>query len=323
MYGPSLGGLAMVAATLAVTLPMQAASAATTLTDPAQNVDPSPSYWSVCLQQGRNSPACIDQIVQAIDNARALEGVGPLTLPAGFASLTTEQQTFVVSNLERVDRGLPPVAGMVDSLNMLAGAAAAADADPYLPSWTVGPLQVDGWSSIWAGDLNALAADYGWMYDDGWSAEGSYNLDCQSPDAPGCWGHRHAILRSGSHLVTGVGSDMQSRWMSIAQIFVSGSGSDPAFTYSWADVTGEPTPSAKGQPDVAAWSSGRSIVATVDPADRQRVKLRRHTATGWHTVRRTLATDVMTFDNVRPGRYRVVVVESVTTARAVARLRVA
>jgi hypothetical protein len=326
-------GLATAAAAIVVTLPVHAAGAAT-FSDPAQNVTPSPSYWSLCLQQGSNSQACTDQIVQAIDSARALEGVGPMTLPSNFTSLTTEQQTFVVSNLERVDRGLPPVAGMVDSLNALASDAAATDADPMLPGWSVGPFQVNGWSSIWAGDLNALASDYDWMYNDGWGPQGSYNLDCQSAGAAGCWGHRHAILRTGSHLITGVGSQMQTHWMSIAQIFVSGSGADPAFTYSWSDVTGSPTttdptrgPATTGspvklQPTVTASLSGRSIVATVDPANGQGVRLRRHTLTGWHTVRRSVAADLMLFDSVRRGRYRVVVVETPTTARAVASLRV-
>ena len=314
-------GFAMAAAAIVVTLPTQAADAAT-FSDPAQNVAPSPSYWNLCLQQGRNSQACTDTIVQAIDSARALEGVGPMTLPDNFGSMTTEQQTFVVSNLERVDRGLPPVVGMVDSLNALASDAAAADADPMLSGWTVGPFQVSGWSSIWAGDLNALAADYDWMYNDGWSPQGSYNLDCQTAGASGCWGHRHAILRSGSHLITGVGSEMQTHWMSIAQIFVSGSGSDPALTYSWSDVTGQPTAPVKVQPTVSASTNGRSIVATVDPADGQNVRLRRHTLTGWHTVRRTVAADLMMFDSLRSGHYRVVVVETPTTARAVASLRV-
>lgn len=314
-------GLAMAAAALVVTLPAGAASAAAaataaTVTNPVQNIAPSPSYWTLCSQQGRNSQSCIDTIVQAIDNARALEGVGPMTLPDGFASLTTAQQTFVVSNLERIDRGLPPVAGMVDSLNTLADDAAASDADPMLSEWSVGPFQVSGWSSIWAGDLNALAADYDWMYNDGWSPQGSYNLDCQSATASGCWGHRNAILRSGSHLITGVGSEMQSRWMSIAQIFVSGAGADPAFTYSWADVTGdvssEPVDTVSVQPIVTVhtWATSntrRTVVASVTPALGQPVRLRRHTTTGWHTVRHTTAVATVIFDSVRRGAYRLVV----------------
>jgi hypothetical protein len=324
-------GLAVAAAAFAVTLPTQAASAATS-TDPAMNVVPSPSYWTLCLSQGRNSQACIDQIVQAIDHARALEGVGPMTLPPGFASLSTEQQTFVVSNLERVDRGLPPVVGMVDSLNALAADAAAADADPYLPGWSVGPFQVNGWSSIWAGDLNALAADYDWMYNDGWGPLGSYNLDCQSAGASGCWGHRHAILRTGTDLITGVGSEMQSSWMSIAQIFVSGSGSDPEFTYSWSDVTGDPVV----PPDESVDSVVRPVVnvhsrmtsstrgtvfARVTPALGQPVRLRRLTTTGWDTVRRTTASSAMRFDRVRRGDYRLVIGKVTGATRAVTTFR--
>ena len=416
-------GLAVAAAALAVGLPTTAASAAT-ISDPAQNVVPSPAYWQTCVQQGTSSQQCTDAIVAAIDNARALEGVGPMTLPANFATLTPAQQTFVVTNLERVDRGLAPAVGMVDSLNSLATDAAKADADPMLPGWTVGSFQVNGWSSIWAGDLNALASDYDWMYDDGWGPQGSYNLDCTSATASGCWGHRHAILRSGSHLITGVGSDKQSSWMSIAQILVSGSGTLPAFTYSWADVTGAaPTAPAPGsvtatvtaptatvagrtvrvvgtltdatsgapvagaavlmcrqsataavsictslttddtgtvtmtdQPQVSTgyWLSfagtdstpavesahttvgvrpalsvrstavtgaRRTISAAVSPAQGQTLRLRRWTASGWTTVRRTTATPSVTFDRVRLGAYRLVVSKTVGTLRSVATFR--
>jgi hypothetical protein len=331
-------GLAMAAAALAVTLPVAAADAASAAgsaggSDPAQNIAPSPSYWSLCVQQGQSSQQCTDTIVQAIDNARSLEGVGPMTLPAGFTSLTPAQQTFVVSNLERVDRGLPPVAGMVDALNSLATDAADDDADPMLSSWTVGPFQVSGWSSIWAGDLNALAADYDWMYSDGWSPQGSYNLDCQSATASGCWGHRNAILRSGSHLITGVGSQSQSRWMSIAQILVSGAGSDPAFTYSWADVTGDASTPPADTGDVVGvqpmvtlhtWATSktrRTVVASVTPALGQSVRLRRLTITGWHTVRRTTAVATVIFDSVRRGAYRLVVNPASGSLRTVTRFR--
>lgn len=315
----------MAAAALAVVLPVGAASATTT-NDPAENIAPSPSYWSLCIDQGRDSQACTDTIVQAINHARSLEGVGPMTLPADFGTLTTAQQTFVVSNLERVDRGLPPVAGMVDSLNSLATTAAAADADPYLPSWNVDSFSVDGWSSIWAGDLNALAADYDWMYNDGWSPFGSINGDCQTADARGCWGHRHAILRSGTGLITGVAAEEQPRWTSIAQILVSGSGAYPAFTYSWADVTGTPTVPAAVQPlvTVNAWpvsSTRHTVDVSVDPAMGQPVRLRRHSTDGWRTVRRTTATADITFDSVRGGAYRVVVNATAASLRTVTRFR--
>jgi hypothetical protein len=233
-------GLALAAA-VGLLVGVTSAADAAGLSDPAQNV-PS-SYWPVCSQAGANSQTCTDAVVAAINHARSLEGVGPMVLPTDFASLSPAQQTFVVSNVERVDRGLAPVAGMVDSLNTLAAGAAANDADPMLPTWTIGSFHAVMWGSIWAGDLNPLASDYDWMYNDGWSPSGSINLDCTSASADGCWGHRHVILSAGDHLITGVATVQQSSWMSDAQIFVAGSGTYPAFTYSWADVVGTtPTP---------------------------------------------------------------------------------
>ena len=241
-----LAVLLSVVATATTTFGVTGASAATAgLSDPPANVAPSPDFWPTCSSSGVTSQACYDAVLVAINNARAAEGVGPMVLPANFASLTTSEQTFVVSNLERVDRGLTPAAGMVDSLNSLSASAAGNDADPMLTSWTVGPFDANRWGSIWAGDLNALAADYDWMYDDGWGPTGSFNIDCRSATDAGCWGHRHNILMAtGGELVTGVGSVVQSQWTSIAQIFVAGSGTYPAFTLAWSDVTGAPGPAA-------------------------------------------------------------------------------
>jgi hypothetical protein len=234
-----LAVLISVVATATAAFGVTAASAASAgMSDPPANVAPSPDFWPTCSSSGVTSQACDDAVLTAINNARAAEGVGPMVLPADFASLTTAQQTFVVSNLERVDRGLTPAAGMVDSLNSLSASAAGNDADPMLTSWTVGPFDANRWGSIWAGDLNALAADYDWMYDDGWGPTGSFNVDCQSATDGGCWGHRHNILMStDGELITGVGSVVQSQWTSIAQIFVAGSGTYPPFTLAWSDVT--------------------------------------------------------------------------------------
>lgn len=230
-------------------------------TDPLLNVAPSPDYWGPCLTNGSNSPTCIDAVVAAIDSARALEGVAPMVLPAGFASLSPEVQTFVVSNLERVDRGLQPAMGMVDALNTTSAEAAAADADPSLSSWSVGPFAANRWGSIWAGDLNALASDYDWMYNDGWGPSGSYNLDCTTATSSGCWGHRHNILSGygDQELITGVGSAQQSQWLSIAQLFVAGTGAYPAFTHTWTEFAAAPAPAPTSTP-------GPQPTATPDPA---------------------------------------------------------
>ncbi len=48
------------------------------------------------------------------------------------------------------------------------------------------------WAANWAGDFPAAVWAYlTWMYDDGYS---SPNVDCATPSAQGCWGHRHDIL---------------------------------------------------------------------------------------------------------------------------------
>ena len=217
---------------------ISAVSASAAIADPAANVSPSPDYWPTCSANGTSSAACTTAVLTAINHARALEGVGPMQLPSGFSSMTAAEQTFVVSNLERVDRGLQPAAGMVGTLDNSAQTAANNDADPTLSSWTIGSFKANRWGSNWAGDLNALAADYDWMYDDGWGPNGSFNLDCTSAGASGCWGHRHNILSSygGEELITGTGAVRQSSWLSIAQIFVAGSGTYPPFVFSWASV---------------------------------------------------------------------------------------
>lgn len=218
---------------LALTTPASASSS-----DPATNVAPSPDYWPTCSSDGASSSACTAAVLAAINHARSLEGVGPMQLPPDFTSMTPAEQTFVVSDLERVDRGLQPAAGMVATLDNAAQTGANNDADPTLPSWTIGSFNANRWGSNWAGDLNALAADYDWMYADGWGTNGSFNMDCTGPGAAGCWGHRHNILSSygGEELISGAASAAQAQWTSIAQIFVAGSGTYPAFVLSWATV---------------------------------------------------------------------------------------
>jgi hypothetical protein len=235
-FAAILVAVTLSASGLSATLAIPASAA---IPDPTTNVSPSPDYWPTCTTDGATSAACTSAVLAAINHARALEGVGPMELPSDFASMTPAAQTFVVSNLERVDRGLQPAAGMVSTLDNSAQTAANNDADPTLSSWTIGSFNANRWGSNWAGDLNALAADYDWMYDDGWGPNGSFNMDCTSSGAAGCWGHRHNILSSygGEELITGTGSVRQSQWTSIAQIFVAGSGPYPAFVLSWATVT--------------------------------------------------------------------------------------
>ena len=166
--------------------------------------------------------------VTSIDSCRALEGVGPLTLPTNWKTLTPVQQGFVLIDLERVNRGLAPIVGLSPALNRLAADGAANGDDPSFPAGSFGG------GAIWAGAGSVLAADYLWMYDDGPNGLDT-NLACPSAGAPGCWGHRDIILwnRGGGQLVAGGGYAASSDGGSFAYLVMAGY---PAagLSFTWA-----------------------------------------------------------------------------------------
>ena len=186
---------------VATAAPLPAAAAPPGLANPAHNAPP--MSMAVCFQGGRpvvgySSPACARSQLSAIDKARAGEGLGPMVLPGWYSKLTVPEQLLVVTDLEREARGLPIFVGLSASLDAMARKGALAGVDP------VGPA-LGAWGSNWAGGYpTALAADFGWMYDDG---PGSYNLDCTRANMSGCWGHRDNILGNyGPHPFMGAAS---------------------------------------------------------------------------------------------------------------------
>ena len=202
--------------------------------NPSANIAPYPNYddctaaglctegppcYTSTLASAFGSAGCEQKELEAIDNARAKEGVGPMYLPRDFNSLSGAEQLLVVIDLERVGRGLPAFAGIVASLDKVAqngvqvsGQPAGTFADPAFPAgFSVGPGSVLAYechptrvqhvscagsgnpgASIAAGsNISALDADYSWMYNDGY---GGPNFDCKTPKTAGCWGHRDNIL---------------------------------------------------------------------------------------------------------------------------------
>ena len=154
-------------------------------------VVPSPSFLSSCTASW-HSPACVLNEISAIDSARSAEQVSSTRInPAQFAKLTPAEQVFASTNIERVARGLQPVEAMTSQLNVVADLGAKRSVDPTLNGWTLnGGNAVLAWVSNWAGGLNALEADYFWMYYDGVGL----NIDCPNAQAQGCWGHRANVL---------------------------------------------------------------------------------------------------------------------------------
>ena len=202
--------------------------------EPPQNIPPNPNFLYDCNgAHYDDSSGCVNATLQAIGNAREQEGLPGMVLPTDWNSLSPPVQMYVVTNLERTVRGLPPLSAMASALDQASVAGAQQNADPTPPSgfpWT-------SWGSNWAGAVgNPLEAMYFWMYDDGM---GSSNIDCTQSNQSGCWGHRNNVLISlnCNPCLMGDGWD-PTAWQgdpSWAQLLVDTSGS-PQLDYTWGQV---------------------------------------------------------------------------------------
>lgn len=238
---------------IAALVAAQGASAA--LTMPAANIPPNPNYDATCrADNGQvvagycsynpttgvwtiDTPAREAAAIAAINNARAAEGLPQLVLPQGFAAMPNDVQQFILVNLERIARGLPPLVAISPALDLAARAGAADDQDPNIPP----PFQSYAYGANWAGDAQPAVAMYGYMYLDGWggSSTQTVNVDCTSATAPGCWGHRRNILGDygvaglfgGAAITQGAGTTGTS-----AQAFVGYTGAPVPVTYTWAQA---------------------------------------------------------------------------------------
>jgi hypothetical protein len=198
-----------------------------------------------------NGAACTNYILSAINNARAIEGVRPMVLPTNWFSLSVPEQLFVIADLERTARGLPPYLGINATLSANAQHAAASDADPSIAAGF--PMANDaqgsaGFGGAWSGGFSVLAADYIWMYDDTWggSVAKTSNIACTSAGAAGCWAHRDELLGSDPGYNQGVGLGCTTCEMGTGFAMVNGNasyadlieipkGSLPPMSFTWAN----------------------------------------------------------------------------------------
>jgi hypothetical protein len=200
--------------------------------NPVYNIPPAPDFLWSCSELGVDeSTGCTDAALDAIDHGRALEGLPPMVLPTQWAALSPARQLFVVTNLERTVRGLPPLAGESAQLDQAAGVGAVTGNDATPP---VG-FPVMHWGANWAGEIgNPLEVMYFWMYDDG---PGSPNVTCGPGTGSQCWGHRDNVLLALScqSCLIGVAVD-PSGW---------------AGTPAWSEILADTSP---GQPTLFTWA---------------------------------------------------------------------
>ena len=154
--------------------------------DPSESLWPNPDFIAdgTCgFAVFDNSDACNQEVVQATNNARTiLESLPALSLSlTPYEAMTLPEQLFVIANVERLARGIPPIAGLTTQLDTLAQAGANINDDPSFPAAGLagGAVFVSGGANWAGGWVNPLGANYVWMYDDGGLT---------------AWGHRDNIL---------------------------------------------------------------------------------------------------------------------------------
>ena len=187
--------------------------AVNTLTNPTANITPNPDFLvatnNPCYTGTgpaiNGSASCTDYIVQAINNARSQLGAHALTPPSDWYSDTVAQQLFVILSLERTALGYPAYLGINPNLSKVAQAAANNNNDPSPVGAPKYPLLYNSagtpeMGGSWSAGFNVLAADYIWMYDDGWGSSGANtsNVGCTSATSSGCWAHRYELLGQAS-----------------------------------------------------------------------------------------------------------------------------
>jgi hypothetical protein len=196
-----------------------------------------------------NGRLCANYVLRAINAARAKEHVSAMVLPSNWSHLTAQEEVFVLLNLERTGRGLPPFLGLNRVLSTTAQRAAQLREDPETaPGFAVGedPQGEPGVSGILALAQSTMEADYGWMYDDGWggSVAKTPNYDCTSAQTPSCWGHRDAVLGLvenggvGLECTTcemGVGFAIVHNSASFTGLLERPAGPPPAMYFTWAN----------------------------------------------------------------------------------------
>ncbi len=200
-------------------LPDTAGAAIVPPQTPSSNESPAAGYFGPCGSLASPNPYCPSGL-NLLDGDRQVEGLGPVSLPSNYPFLTPAEQLFVLTDLERVDRGLPPIAGLAAGLDAYAQAGANAQRDPSFPPYG------GGGGSTYSSSPSLATSLAMWMYDDG---PGGTNSACPATGGGGCWAHRDIILGNyASPALMGAGTGP-----STTQIFIGADTTDVPY-FTWA-----------------------------------------------------------------------------------------
>lgn len=246
---------------------------------------------------------CLVGALSALNAARANEGLGRFLLPSNFRYLSVAQQLFVLVNIDRVDRGLWPVAGESSRLNGV-GAASGATGSDILPCGNC-------WAAAnWSGTRNAFWSHFLWMYDDGPGG----------PNGSDPWGHRHNILVTGfpGPLLLGAGTGQRGT----GEVFEGADTSDRSDVLTWTYESAYFTPIHTPTLHVGVTSNVLQI--QLKGHSHTTVKLQAWTGTSWVTVANygtpgTPAAAALWTKSValHRGHYRVVAIANTRYARVI------
>ncbi len=186
--------------------------------NPTQNMPA--DFYSLCAVEGSNSTGCAQAILNETNAAVTSQGGQPFYLPPDYTSLSSDEQLFLLTNLDRGAFGLGLVAGLNATLTADAQLGADNLTDPNV-SFPFAYTDM-GWNGNWADDINPLASNFNWMFDDG---PGSGNIDCTTADPKGCWGHRDNLLTNWNATLADNGWNANG---SLSYQLIEGTGAVPA-----------------------------------------------------------------------------------------------
>lgn len=209
------------------------------------------------------SNACMAGALADFNAARAREGLGPMRLPTNFRRLNIPQQMFVLTNIDRVDRGLWPIRGLSSRLNAVGVRSANVGGDvlPCRNCWA---------SSNWSQSVNAFWTEFLWMYDDG---PGGVNVGAD-------WGHRRNILETNFpgpvYMGVGIGSN------GTGEVFQGADTQDTADALSWAYESAYFSPPLV--PSLSVSAGAQAVTVQLTGHSHSVVKLQSWNGRGWVTV---------------------------------------